>query len=78
MAPACFRSALCGRKGEGWGHQEAKAKPVYRLMCMTNTEITVILNWLANDKLWLALTRETTVWAEAEERLALVGTRLLV
>ena len=24
VAPACFRPALCGREGMGWGHHEAK------------------------------------------------------
>ena len=78
VAPACFRSALCGRKGEGWGHQEAKTKPVYNLLCMTDREINVILNRLAYDKPWLALTRNTTLSAEAEQLLTQVGTRLFV
>ena len=49
-------------------------------MTRTDWEITVILNRLANtsNKPWLALTRKTTLSAEAEQRLAQVGTRLCV
>ena len=51
---------------------------MYNLLCMTDREITVILNRLAYDKPWLALTRKTTLSAEAEQRLTQVGTRLFV
>lgn len=78
VAPACFRSALCGRKGEGWGHMEAKARPVYNLMCMSDRELFVILDRLTRDKPWLALTRKKTLSAEAAGRLARIGTELFV
>ena len=34
VAPACFKAALCGREGSGWGHQEVKTRQVYNLLCM--------------------------------------------
>ena len=51
---------------------------MFNILCMTDRNTFVILNRLANDKPWLALTLKTTMSSVAEQRLAQVGTRLFV
>ena len=51
---------------------------MFNILCMTDRNTFVILNRLANEKPWLALTLKTTMSSVAEQRLAQVGTRLFV
>ena len=34
VAPARFKATLCGRAGEGWGHQETKTRKCCNLLCL--------------------------------------------
>ena len=78
VAPACFRSALCGRAGSGWGHQEVKTRKVFNLLCLPSDIMLTIVTRLRPDAPWLALTREKSLTKEVEAHLQQVGTRVYV
>ena len=78
VAPACFRAALCGRAGSGWGHQEVKTRKVFNLLCLPQDIVRTMVARLGPDAPWLALTRERSLTPEAFARLMQVGTRVHV
>ena len=77
IAPACFRAALCGRIGMGWGQHEAKVRQVINMLCLPPDIMRTIANRLRPSAPWLALTRAQSLTPVAEECLQRAGTRLL-
>ena len=76
VAPACFKAAICGRSGSGWGHREVKTRQVYNMLCLPGDIMRTIAGKLRPDKPWVALTRRQTLTPEVEECLRRAGTRL--
>ena len=78
VAPACYRAAICGREGLGWGNQEAKTRKVHNLLCLPPDLMRTIALRLRRDQPWLALTRARSLTPEVEEHLERVGARIFV
>ena len=75
-APACFKAALCGRGGHGWGHHETKTRKVFNMLCMPPDIMRAIVARMRPETPWVALTRDKTLTEEAQARLERVGTRI--
>ena len=78
VAPACYRAAICGRDGLGWGNQETKRRKVHNLLALPPDIMRTIAHRLSRDEPWLALTRARSLTPEAEEHLGRVGARIFV
>ena len=78
VAPACFRAALCGREGMGWGRHATKERQVINALCLPADILHAISERLRPNATWLVLTRAKSLTAAAEERLKLIGKRLHV
>lgn len=73
VAPACFKAALCGRAGSGWGHQEVKTRQVFNLLCLPPALLLSITARLRPGQPWLALTRRKYLTQAANEHLQNAG-----
>ena len=76
VAPACFRAALDGREGDGWGRQETKVRQCHNFLCAPPALMHAIVNRLRSDAPWVALTREKNLKGEARTKLERVGTKV--
>ena len=76
VAPACFKEALCGRVGDGWGHQETKVRRCYNMLCLQPDLMRATVNSMRCDLPWVALTSEKTLTEEAKAGLDRVGSKV--
>ena len=77
VAPACLKAALCGRVGDGWGHQVTKMHRHCNMLCLPPDLKRATVNRMRSDLPRVALTREKTLTEEAMAELERVGSKVI-